>query len=594
MDNSVSKHGDEKIISQIISLIKPYKSWVILSVISAIAISACDVISVALIRKLIDNVLNSNSKLIFEIIILTIIIVSIGVIASYLMPYASGRLGGYAIRDLRSNIVLHLDNVKVPIRDKMRTGDTTSRLNNDISMVGQFIGNLFNYIYMPLVVVVTFIYLLTIQWKLVILSSISIPIALVLSNKLSKPMGKFNEEYYKYFGEANGLMQDAIVGISVLKAFNLQEVFYTKCRQKLTKALEIYNNKINVRGTILMPIMFMVYELPYVLCATYGGYLAVKGELTASSLVAFMLLLRFLVGPTSQLPGLVMDARSATGAGKRLFELLELQTERTSGSKFNNGKEEFDIEFENVTFGYEEKQDILKDLSFKLKKGNSVALVGPSGCGKSTIMNLICGFYKVSKGTIKLYGKEIEDWNLASLRDQLAFVSQDTYLYPGSIEENIKFGRQNATHEEVIAAAQKANAHDFIMKLQNEYDTQVGERGVKLSGGQKQRIAIARAILKNASILLLDEPTSALDTQSELLVQQSLEKLVQNKTVLIIAHRLSTIKQADLILVIDNGSIVEKGTHDELLSNEGLYKQLYFKQFIEQAGELSAQSKEGA
>jgi|GEM_PF-3204815 len=201
-------------------------------------------------------------------------------------------------------------------------------------------------------------------------------------------MGKYNEEYYKYLGENNSLMQEAIAGISVVKAFNLQDIFYAKCKKKLNKSLEIYNNKINVRGTLIMPIMFMIYEFPYVICAAYGGYLAIYENLSASGLVAFVLLLGFLVGPASNLPNLVVKARSAAGASRRLFELLTLKTERVNGSAFEKGKEKYDIEFENVCFGYEENKEVLKNLSFKVKRGNRIALVGYSGCGKSTILNL--------------------------------------------------------------------------------------------------------------------------------------------------------------------------------------------------------------
>lgn len=582
MLSNVTREGDWENLKRLFLVVKPYKNWLILSAICAAATGACDVVSVSLITKLIDSILSASSSMIFEIILLILAIVLVGLVASYLMPYSSGRVGSYAIRDLRNKTVQHLDNVEVSIKDKMSTGDTTSRLNNDISMVERFIGNLSDYIYTPLIVLLTFVYLLTIQWKLVILSSLSVPIALIISNKLSKPMGKYNEEYYKYLGETNSLMQDAIVGINVIKAFNLQDIFHAKCSEKLNKSLEVYDNKINVRGALMMPIMFMVYEFPYVICATYGGYLAIYENLSTSGLVAFVLLIGYLVGPTSNLPNLVMNALSAAGASRRLFALLELPIERSDGSEFERGKEEYDIEFENVCFGYEENKEILKNLSFKLKRGSSVALVGHSGAGKSTVMNLICGFYKADRGSIKLYGRNIEDWNLTSLRQQLALVSQDTYLYPDSIENNIRFGKLDSTHKDVVAAAKKANAHDYIMNLSNGYDTEVSERGVKLSGGQKQRISIARAILRETPILLLDEPTSALDSESELLVQQSLEQLTQNKTVLTIAHRLSTIKQVDLILVIDNGTIVESGTHDELLNKGGLYKKLYFKQFVDQ------------
>ncbi|WP_234121242.1 ABC transporter ATP-binding protein [Clostridium hydrogenum] len=579
MYKNILENKESVILKQLISLIKPYKKWIWLSLLCAIVIGISDIISVTLIKQLIDNIHHADNGGILRIIMLSIITVLISAIANYLMPYSSGLFGSNVIKDLRNKTVQHIDKMQVSSKDKMNNGDITSRLNNDISAAEQFIGSIHNYLYIPLVFCVTFIYLFLIQWKLLVASSISIPIALFISNKLSKPMGKLHEEYYKYIGEANSLMQNAIDGINVVKAFNLEKVFQIKCREKLNKSLEIYDNKINFRGALIMPVMFMIYELPYVICAAYGGYLAVKGNIKAGSLVAFLLLLQYLVNPMSQLPNLIVMAKSAMGAFKRIFELFELKTEYASGTSFSNIKEEFDIEFEDVIFGYNENEKILNKVSFKLKKGSTVAIVGPSGAGKSTIINLICRFYEINKGVIKLYGEDIKAWNLVSLRKQLGFVSQDTYLYPGSIMDNIRFGKLSSTDEEVISAAKEANAHDFILKLQNGYDALVSERGIKLSGGQKQRIAIARAILKNAPILLLDEPTSALDTESEAFIQKSLQAMISKKTKLIIAHRLNTIEQADLILVLNNGSIVQSGTHDELLSKEGLYKQLYQRHF---------------
>jgi ABC-type multidrug transport system fused ATPase/permease subunit len=327
--------------------------------------------------------------------------------------------------------------------------------------------------------------------------------------------------------------------------------------------------------------MFMVYEFPYVVCATYGGYLAFNGRISAGSLIAFMLLQRFIVNPTSQLPNLIMNIRSSLGAGKRLLQLYTLQTEETSGEEYKQKDSDTAIDFHKVSFHYASGNEAIKNLSFKVKRGSNTAIVGASGCGKSTIMNLICGFYKLNDGEIEIYGKNIKHWKLSSLREEIALVSQDTYLYPDSIEENIKFGKPFSTREEVIRAAKAADAHSFIMELCNGYDTQVGERGVKLSGGQRQRLGIARAILKGAPILLLDEPTSALDYESELLIQQVLEEVSRDKTIITIAHRLSTIKKADRILVMDKGTIKEWGTHDELILKDGIYKKLYNQQNIQ-------------
>lgn len=581
MGKNVMDLSDWVIFKDLIRFIKPYKKWVVLSLICAAVIGICDIVSVSLITRLINIINDSSREAVTRIVILLLGTLLMGVIASFLMPYSSGRAGSYAIRDIRNKIVIHYDAVEVSAKDEMHSGDIASRLNNDISKLEALFGNLSNYIYTPLIVIATTAYLLTIQWKLVILSVISIPLALFLSNILSRPMSKYYEDYYGYMGETNSIIQDAITGISILKAYNLQEVFYKRCTEKIDKSLEIYQRKINMRGCLMMPIMFMVYEFPYVVCATYGGYLAFNGRISAGSLIAFMLLQRFIVNPTSQLPNLIMNIRSSLGAGKRLLQLYTLQTEETSGEEYKQKDSDTAIDFHKVSFHYASGNEAIKDLSFKVKRGSNTAIVGASGCGKSTIMNLICGFYKLNHGEIEIYGKNIKHWKLSSLREEIALVSQDTYLYPDSIEENIKFGKPFSTREEVIRAAKAADAHSFIMELCNGYDTQVGERGVKLSGGQRQRLGIARAILKGAPILLLDEPTSALDYESELLIQQVLEEVSRDKTIITIAHRLSTIKKADRILVMDKGTIKEWGTHDELILKDGIYKKLYNQQNIQ-------------
>jgi len=581
MGKNVMDLSDWVIFKELLRFVKPYKKWVLLSLICAAVIGFCDIVSVSLITRLINIINDSSREAITRIVILLLSTLLMGVIASFLMPYSSGRAGSYAIKDIRDKIVIHYDAVEVSAKDEMHSGDIASRLNNDISKLEALFGNLSNYIYSPLIVIATTAYLLTIQWKLVILSFISIPLALFLSNILSRPMSKYYEDYYGYMGETNSIIQDAITGISILKAYNLQEVFYKRCTEKIDKSLEIYQRKINMRGCFMMPIMFMVYEFPYVVCATYGGYLAYNGRISAGSLIAFMLLQRFIVNPTSQLPNLIMSIRSSLGAGKRLLQLYTLQTEETSGEEYKQKDSDTAIDFHKVSFHYASGNEAIKDLSFKVKRGSNTAIVGASGCGKSTIMNLICGFYKLNDGEIEIYGKNIKHWKLSSLREEIALVSQDTYLYPDSIEENIKFGKPSSTREEVIRAAKAADAHRFIMELCNGYDTQVGERGVKLSGGQRQRLGIARAILKGAPILLLDEPTSALDYESELLIQQVLEEVSRDKTIITIAHRLSTIKQADRILVMDKGTIKEWGTHDELILKDGIYKRLYNQQNIQ-------------
>lgn len=270
--------------------------------------------------------------------------------------------------------------------------------------------------------------------------------------------------------------------------------------------------------------------------------------------------------------------RKGSASVKRLQEIFDLPLERKDGSAYNHDNAEKAIEFSNVRFCYEPSKIILDNLSFAVYKGEIVALVGPSGCGKSTVINLICNFYEINSGLIKIFDKNVRDWKLADLRKNISLVSQDTYLFPGTIEDNIRYGKPDASIDEVINAAKIANAHEFIMAMPDKYKTVVGENGVRLSGGERQRIAIARAVLKNSPILLLDEPTSSLDTQSEALVQEALERIVAGRTVLVVAHRFSTITQADRILVLNDGRIVEAGTHEQLMGLKGLYYQLYIRQ----------------
>jgi ABC-type multidrug transport system fused ATPase/permease subunit len=321
--------------------------------------------------------------------------------------------------------------------------------------------------------------------------------------------------------------------------------------------------------------------LPFILIFAYGGYLGIKGELTFGSLLAFIQIMNYVVNPLNNIPNMLNSLRSASAGTERLSEIWMEPKERNNGESCDIENPDV-VQFEDVYFGYDECKEVVKGLSFTIKQGEKVALVGPSGCGKSTVLRLISGFYSVNKGSIKIYGNSIESWKLSKLRGLMALVSQDNFLFPESIYNNIAYGKPGTSKEEVAAAADTANIKTFIERLPEQYDTMAGERGARLSGGQKQRIAIARALLKNSPILLLDEATSALDTESEMEVQKALKELMNEKTALIIAHRLSTIKDVDRILVMDSGRIVEEGTHEELIKRDSLYSQLYAKQFAEE------------
>jgi subfamily B ATP-binding cassette protein MsbA/ATP-binding cassette subfamily B protein AbcA/BmrA len=326
--------------------------------------------------------------------------------------------------------------------------------------------------------------------------------------------------------------------------------------------------------------------VPFIIAFGLGGYLIIDKQMTFGSLFAFINLLNWVVNPLGNMPPIIASMGEAAGAAQRIFKLLDQDIERDSG-RVNRPIQDSQaiIQLEDVSFAYSDGVPVLKDVDLDIRKGQTVAVVGPSGGGKSTLLKLILGFYRPPHGLIRLFGDDLNEWKLSAARQQMAFVAQDSYLFPVSLAENIRCGRPGASQADVERAARLANIHDFIAGLPDGYETNAGEWGSRLSGGQKQRISLARAILKDAPILLLDEPTSALDAESEALVQEALERFTQDRTTVVIAHRLSTIKNADRVLVLHDGEIVEDGTHDELIEKGGLYLDLYQRQFaLDQPG----------
>jgi ABC-type multidrug transport system fused ATPase/permease subunit len=323
--------------------------------------------------------------------------------------------------------------------------------------------------------------------------------------------------------------------------------------------------------------------LPFLITFGFGGWLATTGRLTFGNLFAFVNMLNFVANPLSSLPPTFNRIAGATGAAQRVYALLDQPPERSDGGRFPaDGADPTVLCLDRVGFAYDD-EPVLQEVSFTVARGQTVAIVGSSGGGKSTLLKLLLGFYPAQRGQLYLFGRELARWSLSAAREQMAFVAQDTYLFPVSMADNIGCGRPGASRREIERAARMANIHQYISSLPEGYDTLVGERGVRLSGGQRQRLSLARAILKDAPILLLDEPTSALDTESEALVQDALERFMSDRTTLVIAHRLSTIRDADRVLVLEDGRIVEQGTHDELMSRQGRYHELYLGQFDDAA-----------
>jgi ABC-type multidrug transport system fused ATPase/permease subunit len=581
------------VIKRLWYFVKPYSFLVFVTIVSSIVSALCNVWQINIVKKMVDGALGGESNKLISLVMEVGVITVIWVSSKYITRYAGGKYGNNALLDLKKSFSVTLEKMPVYELEKRHSGDIISRFTNDIQTVEGFIINDFmNLIYIPFLFVCAFGFMFSANWKLLVVSFCITPASAYLFNRLSKPIKKYSKEYHEKLASANSVVMDTTGGIGILKAFNLQKPLFQKYDNALLEVLKAAL-KMEKQRAYMLPVIIVTQELPYIICVVYGGFLAVKGQISIGNIIAFTQLLRYLIDPCVMLPQLLGNMKSATGAAGRIFELMDTPMEREDGKAFEKN-DDIALEFDKVTFQYNSSKVVLDDLSFKLPKGKTIAIVGPSGGGKSTITNLLCGFYDLTKGSIRYFGKDMKEWKLGVIRDTVALVSQDTYLFPDSIEANIKYGKPDATKEQVIEAANAANAHEFIMDMEKGYDTLVGERGSKLSGGQKQRIAIARAMLKDAKILLLDEPTSALDNQSEALVQEALDNVTKDRSVLIIAHRLSTIKQADIVYVLDNGQMIESGTHDELIEKGGVYKQLYLKQFASQEEDKLNLEGEGA
>lgn len=589
---------------------KPYSFWIVLSIAASLTVAAIDIWLGLFIERLVVDASGSFAHSFGATLKLLAALTVIGALASYAIKYALTRFSACALRDIRRDIVSHLERTTVAALESRHSGDLVSRLTNDTAVLQQFFMLHFaNLFYMPVVFIGALTVLLMTSWKLVLFSLLFLPVAIVVTSVLIFPMNKMSEQLQQYLGSSNAIAQDTIGGIPMLKAFNMFKAMSLKYKAAMELVLK-KGLQVEKRRAFIAPISLLLMSSPIIFSVSYGGYLIGEGELSAGSMVLFLYMLNFLMQPLSMAPVLSAQIQEVKGAAKRLFEMLELPLEPSERGEQTVDEAAVPIELDGVSFHYESKPDVLADISFKAKPKQTVALVGPSGSGKSTILKLICGFYGMEKeadsdevangvrltGAIQVFGRPLHEWNPMDLRDQLALVSQDTYLFPVSVAENIGYGRTGASREAIIHAAKAAGAHAFIETLPEGYETVLGERGARLSGGERQRLAIARAMLKDAPILLLDEATSALDTQSESIVQEALERVMNDRTVLVVAHRLSTIIEADLVLVLDQGRIVERGTHASLLEQRGLYMKLYYKQFaaLESRDAMQLASGEGA
>ena len=591
MDHASKTAGAKSPMARLLHAAKPHRRWLILAAAVSVIGAACVVLTSVYMGQGVDYAISGDRAQFFRSILILVGIVVVELPATILKTYSAGRFAEYSMYDLRDKITRHIQKLPVPYLDRHPSADLLSRLNNDLSLLQQFLqGSLAELIAQPITFLATAVFLFFFSFELSLVSFTAAPLFMALILLMSKPIEKYTKQQQEALAEVNILSKDMIEGMEEAKAFQIEKILDRKCEGAVDKALGKSLKTVLVQG-VITPVNLLMQMLPFLLIFAYGGYLVIIGRLTFGKLLTFINLSNYVMNPLAQLPSAIASFRAASAASSRIFEIWDEPEERSDGQAFRADIGAPAICFEDVSFAYEEddNQEVIRNLSFEIAPGQTIALAGPSGCGKSTVLKLIAGFYRPQSGTIRVFGGRTKEWNLDALRNCIALVSQDTYLYPRSIYENIAYGKNGATEQEVISAAKAADIHDFIESLPEGYHTPVGERGAKLSGGQKQRIAIARALLKDAPILLLDEATSALDTQSEREVQQALEELMKGRTTLVVAHRLTTIRSASRILVMDNGCIVEQGTHEELLQAGGLYRKLYYKQYaVSDAGRLEA------
>lgn len=564
-------------LSKLFPYIGIHRLWLTLLMLSAILGGLMEVVYPFFLMKLTDAAINGQSDQFQLLIYWAFLTMLINVGVTYMRGQVSARYEAYTIRDFRDQITAHIQKLPISYTETLHSGDMVSRLNNDVDKIAGLLKRIHDFIQQPLVFILGFTYMAIISWKLLLATCILIPISAILFDKVIKPIQSDSQSEMEELARANAVTQDAIRGIYIVKAFNLQKTLAMKF-QKIAKNIEDAGLSIAKRSAISTALFLALRYIPQLVCPLYGGYLAFQGEITLGALLASMTLIWMVFLPVEKMLGWLREIREATPAISRIFELLEHTVESASLQSFEAVPESSPVTMDQIKFQYKEGENVLDNFNLRIEEGQTIGLVGPSGCGKSTVLALLCGFYKPQVGQIKIYGNGLFDTDLAEVRAKMSLVSQDTYLFPTTIKENIAYGRVGASDDEIIAAAKAANAHAFIMDQSSGYETHAGEWGARLSGGERQRIALARAILKDAPILLLDEPTSALDTQSEAIIQEVLERLMRRKTVIIVAHRLSTLRNVDKILVLDSGQIRESGTHAELMGTDSLYKRLYLKQ----------------
>jgi subfamily B ATP-binding cassette protein MsbA len=580
--------GGVATFARLLRYIRPYWRWMAVAVFALVVSSVLGLVLPLVVRNLVDFVfVNKDFADLNRVTVALVVVFVFQSLFTFIQQMALAYVGEHAVADIRIDVYTHLQELPLSFYAERRTGELVSRLTNDVALLQQAITwNLVILLRQVITIVGAAALLFWLDWRLTLLILLVVPVITLTMVYLGGRIRAASVAVQDALAEVSSVVEETTRGVRIVKSFARET--YEVGRFSAT-VMKLYHAAMHRARTnaMLAPIIGLIASITITGILYYGGSQVILGRLTPGDLIAYLIYTVLIASPVAIMADLYGQFQAAIGASQRMLDLLDTPPELADAADATPlPPVAGDVVFDNVCFQYTTAIDVINDVSFVARAGQLIALVGPSGAGKSTLVNLIPRFYDVVAGCVTIDGRDVRDVTLRSLREQIGIVPQETLLFSGTVYDNIRYGRLEATREEIEAAATAANAHRFIVDdLAEGYETAVGEHGVKLSGGQRQRIAIARAILKDPRILILDEATSSLDSASESLVQEALERLMVGRTSFVIAHRLSTVLNADWILVMNRGTIVEQGTHAALLGNpDGLYTQLYRMQFAGTVG----------
>lgn len=576
------KEGVYAMIKQFFSYYKPHRRLFLIDFFSAIVVAVLELAFPVAVQWFIDALLPTGEwDVIVKVSVLLLLVYVLSTFLQFIVNYLGHQLGINIETDMRQELFNHVQKQSFRFFDNTKTGHIMSRITNDLFDIGEFAHHGPEDFFIAIMTFVgAFIIMFTVNPTLAILVAVIVPLLIILIVYSNRKMNRAWKEMYGEIADVNGRVEDSVSGIRVVKSFTNEKFemsrFQTQNALFRKAKLTAYKVMAGTHSSI-----YMLTRLLTLIVLVVGAWLSFTGRLTYGELVSFVLYTNVLIKPIDKITALLEMYPKGMAGFKRFRDLLSEEPEikdKSDAKKVSALKG--DIVFQNVDFCYEGKKQVLKNISFSIQAGQTVAFVGPSGAGKTTICSLIPRFYDVEQGSITIDGVDIRDMTQRSLREQIGIVQQDVFLFTGTIRENIAYGKLDASFEEIQEAAKRAHMDSFIQDLSEGYETQIGERGLKLSGGQKQRLAIARMFLKNPPILILDEATSALDTETEKIIQKSLEELSENRTTIVIAHRLATVRNADQVFVVTPKGIEEQGTYDELIKKGGILANLHQVQMI--------------